>query len=27
VAGFGHDDLGGGLLGDSWVMPAMGGMR
>lgn len=27
VAGFGHDDLDGGLLGDSWAMPAMGGMR
>jgi hypothetical protein len=27
VAGSGHDDLDGGLLGDSWAMPAMGVMR
>jgi len=27
VAGSGHDDLDGGLLGDSWAIPAMGGMR
>ena len=27
VAGFGHEDVDGGVLGDSPAMPAMGGMR